>query len=155
MSRLLSGYLLGFILLLSATSLSAQRIVHTAPLEVQSGENIVIEYQIVGVTSEFVVETALYYRFQGDLAYSRVRAASTGMTFTATIASVPVNAGNLEYYFVAELANGTQITLPSSSPAENPYQVTITSPPPQGPMETIVANIEFRVMSPLPCSAMI
>ncbi len=155
MSRLLSRCLSGLIILLCTSTVYAQRIVHTAPLGIQSGENVGIEYQIVGVTSEFVVETALFYRFQGDLAYNRVRAASTGMTYTAMIPSVPVNAGNLEYYIVAELANGTLISLPTSSPADNPFQVTITRPPPQGPMETMVANIEFRVMSPMPGTPMI
>lgn len=149
MSRPLSRYLSGLIFILCTSTVYAQRIVHTAPLGIQSGENVSIEYQILGVTSEFVVETALFYRFQGDLAYNRVRAASTGMSYTAIIPSLPVNAGNLEYYFVAELANGTVVNLPTSNPADTPFQVTITRPPSQGPMETRVANIEFRVMSPL------
>ncbi len=133
----------------------SQRIVHTAPLSVPSGSGVNIEFQIAGTTTESVVETVLYYRFQGDVAYRRLRAVSTGGTFTATIPMINENAGYLEYYFVAELSSGGILNLPTINPSDNPFQVNIRRLVQDGPMITEVSDIQFRVMSPLPGTPMI
>lgn len=155
MSRHLSKLLLLILALVSASPVLAQRIVHTPPLSVPSGVAVPIEYQIAGATTESVVETAVFYRLQGDVAYRRIRASATGTSFTASIPALSQNAGYIEYYMVAELLNGGILNLPTINPSENPFQVNILQAVQDGPMITEVADIEFRVMSPLPGTPMI
>lgn len=155
MSRQLSKPLLLIAGLLIAVPVMAQRIVHTPPLSVPSGVPVTIEFQIAGATTESVIESAVFYRVQGDVAYRRIRASATGATFSAQVPVLAQNSGFIEYYLVAELVNGGILNLPTINPSENPFQVNILQTQVDGPMITEVADIEFRVMSPLPGTPMI
>ena len=155
MSRHLSKLMLVILSLAIASPALAQRIVHTPPLSVPSGVPVPIEYQIAGATGESVVETAVFYRFQGDVAYRRIRATANGSLFSASIPAMSQNAGYIEYYLVAELINGGILNLPTINPSENPFQVNILQTEQDGPLITEVADIEFRVMSPLPATPML
>jgi hypothetical protein len=144
---------LGFAVLLLAVSApiaQAQRIVHTPPASVEAGDGIALRFQLAGATPEMVLEAAAFYRSQGDLAYRRVAARTDADGFVAMLPNVPVTTGQIEYYLIAELNNGSIISLPTISPTDNPFRVTVTVPRPDGPMLTTVADIEFRIMSPLP-----
>lgn len=154
MSRHLLKSLLLIVSMLITIPAVAQRIVHTPPLSVPSSVSISIDYQIAGATAELVVETAIFYRFQGDVAYRRLRAFASGSSFTASIPAASQNAGYIEYYMVAELVNGGLLNLPTINPSENPFQVNILQTETSGPLITEVADIEFRVMSPLPGTSM-
>jgi len=155
MSRHLFKLMLLILSLAGTAPVLAQRIVHTPPLSVPSGVPVSIEYQIAGATTESIVETAVFYRFQGDVAYRRIRAASTGSIFSASIPAMSQNAGYIEYYLVAELLGGGTLNLPTINPSENPFQVNILQTEQDGPLITEVAKIEFRVMSPMPGTPMI
>jgi len=150
MPRLIAIAFTILLLALSVPVAQGQRIVHTPPASVQAGDGIALRFQLAGATPQMVIEAAVFYRFQGDLAYRRVAARSDADGFVAILPNVPATTGQIDYYMIAELNNGSIVSLPTISPTDDPFRVTVTVPKPDGPMLTTVAEIEFRIMSPLP-----
>lgn len=150
MLRLLSSSIAVILLTVCVPIAQAQRIVHTPPASVEAGAGAELRFQFTGATPQMVVEAALYYRYQGEFAYRRVAARTDADGFIASLPEIPAGAGQIDYYLVAELNNGSILSLPTISPSDNPFRVTVTVPEPEGPLETTVADIRFRIMSPLP-----
>lgn len=150
MHRLLSVRLAGLVFLMLPVVASGQRLVHNPPVFMASGDGATIPFQFAGASQQVVMEAAVFYRFQGEFAYRRIRATATADGFTAILPPIPRSAGVIEYYLLAELINGSILNLPTINPADNPFRVTIVDPEQPGPIETVVGDIGFRIMSPLP-----
>lgn len=154
MRRLLSSSIAVILLSVCVSTAQAQRIVHTPPASIRAGDGAELRFQFTGATPQMVLEAAVYIRYQGEFAYRRVAARADADDFAAVLPAIPDGAGQIEYYMVAELNNGSIVSLPTISPSDNPFRVTVTVPEPDGPLETTVADIAFRIMSPLPDAPM-
>ena len=107
----------------TVSDISPPVIVHTAVTSAYAGDAITITTTI---TDNVAVQSAtLFYRKQGDAAYTTVTMTSSGSSYSAPIPSAAVTTAGVQYYISA--TDGTNpATSPAANPASSPYEIPVT-----------------------------
>jgi len=149
-NKLLLSFLCVLLLTGFKTVSSQFRVQHQAPTVIERQQPVRLEFSVPGINPDQVQEASVFYRSDGDVSYKRNRAEMNRDIFHTSL-SVDKNAGSLEYYFIAELTDGSRITYPNNNPKDNPVQVQIVESPDRKSHRWPLADkIKYTILSPEP-----
>jgi hypothetical protein len=120
---LLTGYLAPGIV--NAQLMQMERIYHIPETKITSGLPLLLEGRIEnGINPP--VAAQVFYRTQGEGAYSFIDLSVDEWQLSATIPASEVNSPGIEYYFQADLPSGIILTFPAGAPSNRePFRVDV------------------------------
>lgn len=133
---------------------------HQSPTVLTKGATNQLEFMVPAVNPVDVVDALLFYRNDGDVAYSQMEVPYANGVFVASLTEEQLQGASFEYYFQLSLVNsGQDIFYPDNVPSENPIKVDIVNP--QGEVfEEIIEQrekaegIDYTILSPVPGNGM-
>lgn len=135
-----------------APPLHAQiRVQHQPPTVIEQGKALELEFQAAGLGPDGFSEAGLYYRYDGEASYRRQKAEYRNGAFRVVLPIDDSSAGAFEYYFRAELNDGSLLSYPAADPAGAPVRVELVQPRQKGARDTsATGGMEYTILSPEP-----
>lgn len=136
-----------------ANLLQSYQVQHQIPSFVERNSTFELSFKVPGISAKDVEEAYLFYRPEGDMAYSQKEASLVSSTFNVPLSVNDKQATSLEYYFQIQLSNGETITYPQNKAAEDPVRVDIVDNR-QTEREKRVeeTGVDYTILSPEPGS---
>lgn len=124
---------------------------HQAPSFVERNSSFELSFKVPGINAKDVEEAYLYYRPDGDVAYSQKEASLDYSTFNVPLSINDNQVTSLEYYFQIQLKNGESITYPQNQASSNPIRVDVVDKR-QSEREKRVeeTGVDYTILSPDP-----
>lgn len=128
------------------------RVQHQAPTIIERSEPVTLSFDIPAVNQNNVQEAFVFYKYDGEVSYRQQRADYDQTSFRTELTINNENAGSLEYYFAAELTDGSMVTYPSRQPDSSPIRVDIVDRYDTGNQRA--TKIDYTILSPDPGSTL-
>lgn len=124
---------------------------HQPPTVIERGKVLELEFQAAGLGPDRFSEAGLYYRYDGEASYRRQKAEYRNGAFRVGLQINDSSADAFEYYFRAELNDGSLLRYPAFDPAGEPVRVELVQPRRQEVPDTVSAGgMEYTILSPEP-----
>ena len=130
----------------------AIRVQHQSPTVIERDQPVPLSFDIPAIDINQVQDASVFYRFDGDMAYSQLRARMDQTTFRAELNVQNSYANSLEYYLQVEMNDGRRITYPAQQPSSNPVRVDIVDPVNRTARNQ--TGIDYTILSPDPGSTL-
>ncbi|MEL7833491.1 hypothetical protein [Fodinibius sp. Rm-B-1B1-1] len=127
-----------------------QPVQHQKPTLVERNTPIDLQFSAPSINASEVEDAYLFYKTDGDMAYSQKKVAFMGTNFSTELQVADQQASELEYYLRIDLNDGSSVTYPKEA-SDSPVRVEIVNPKKTDQQKVVEqTGVDYTILSPDP-----